>query len=428
MIQRKNFISKASISLSLSPEIAKVREDLARVAVLTIVDGYVNESSVLEVTPTVLNCTLVGPITPLNECSFLVPLGSRDEVKTVYKLGSFKVATKDGPCTLNIAPWSANLGADGRASGEGQWTLIRNLPLHGSCWKIIVEVLKLVGELIVLSQASVPYKRFISALIRRRLGVKLPMEVECNLGMRRYQVLITTNKGEFPKFSKALGRYMWPTRENVIKSLLPVDGRFTHNIPSEAKGKSKMMGPVFPASKDRTSEIEHGSPDRDDLKVVEVPPTAVERRSLVGDPMLVSQTGDRSDNWRGTNGLRKARSPERGRHQGKAALTSHGSSRQRVEKWMERSPSLRILTHGSPGAVVMETLKVVEGSDPVDKVVAAAPFDPLIRTKGYDLEAGGDDPPISANLDVGGEDPLISAGGLGMDLGLQCAGLDQVDS
>lgn len=38
--QRMHRISKASISLSLSPEIAKVREDLAKVAVLSIVNGY----------------------------------------------------------------------------------------------------------------------------------------------------------------------------------------------------------------------------------------------------------------------------------------------------------------------------------------------------------------------------------------------------
>lgn len=243
---RNYCISKASISLSLSPEIAKVRNDLAKVAVLSIVEGYVNETSVLEVVPTVLNCMLAGPITPLNECSFLVPLGSRDEVKTVCKLGSFKVATKDGPCTLNIAPWSADLGADGRASGDGQWALIWNLPLHGWCWEIIVEVLKPVGELIILSQASVPHKRFISALIRRRRGVELPMEVECNLGMRRYKVLITSDKGEFPKFSKALGRYFWPIDDDVAEPLIPVGGRGTHNIPPGAKGKTKLTGFLLP--------------------------------------------------------------------------------------------------------------------------------------------------------------------------------------
>lgn len=86
-------------------------------AILSLVDGFVNNFSGLEVAPTIINRTLVGPITPLNECTSVVPLASREEIKEVYKLDSFKVATKDGPCTLKLSPWSAEIGADGRASG-----------------------------------------------------------------------------------------------------------------------------------------------------------------------------------------------------------------------------------------------------------------------------------------------------------------------
>lgn len=95
------------------------REELGKVAILSVVFGYVNEASVLEVAPSIINKQLAGPLTPLNEDSFLVPLVSRKEVKEVYKLGAFSATTKDGPCTLQLAPWSAESGADGRASGEG---------------------------------------------------------------------------------------------------------------------------------------------------------------------------------------------------------------------------------------------------------------------------------------------------------------------
>lgn len=72
----------------------------------------------------VINRVLVGPITLLNECIFLVPLASREEVKEVRKLRSFRVETKDGPYTLNLARWLVEIGVDSCASREGQWTII----------------------------------------------------------------------------------------------------------------------------------------------------------------------------------------------------------------------------------------------------------------------------------------------------------------
>ncbi|KAH7681768.1 Zinc finger CCHC-type protein [Dioscorea alata] len=116
--------SKAALSLSLNPEAETAREELASVVVVTIVEGFVNEGSVLEVVPSIINKCLAGPITPLSDIAFLIPLASRDEVKEVCKLGSFKVATKDGPCTLKLSPWSAEIGTAGRASGRGQWITI----------------------------------------------------------------------------------------------------------------------------------------------------------------------------------------------------------------------------------------------------------------------------------------------------------------
>lgn len=78
--------------------------------------------------------------------------------------------------------------------------LILNLPLHGWCWEVIIEVLRPVGKLISLSQACVPHKMFILALVHRQRGVELPMELDYSLAMRRYQILFTADKGVFPKF------------------------------------------------------------------------------------------------------------------------------------------------------------------------------------------------------------------------------------
>lgn len=143
---RKYKIHRTSLSLSLSPETAELREELSKVTVLSLVGRFVNDSSVIDIIPSIINRPLAGPVTPLNDFSLLLPLKSRKEVKEICKQGTFKVMMKDGPCTLKLAPWSAELGADWRASGEGWWVLIWNLPSHGWCWRIIAEILKSVGD------------------------------------------------------------------------------------------------------------------------------------------------------------------------------------------------------------------------------------------------------------------------------------------
>lgn len=147
-------VRRALLSISLSPEILDIREELAKVAVISVVSCFVNANSVIEILPSVITVSIAGPITPLNDCTFLVPLASKEEVKLVCKMEKVKASTKDGVCMLKLSPWSAELGVDGRAEGTGRWILIWNLPLHGWCWCVIAEVLKLVGELISLSHAG----------------------------------------------------------------------------------------------------------------------------------------------------------------------------------------------------------------------------------------------------------------------------------
>lgn len=58
---------------------------------LSLIDGFVNDSSILEVAPSIFNIPFAKPITQLNECAFLVPLKSREEVTEVCKMGTFEI-------------------------------------------------------------------------------------------------------------------------------------------------------------------------------------------------------------------------------------------------------------------------------------------------------------------------------------------------
>lgn len=146
----------------------------------------ISEKVLIDAIPTNLNAPLMGPITSVNDDVYLLPMASKEKVKMVSSLGVFELFSKKGLCSMSISPWSADLNALGRASGHGQWMLIWNVPLHGWCYGVIIEILKPVGK---------PNKSFISALVRRWLDVTLPVELDLSFGMRHYQVLITGDRG-----------------------------------------------------------------------------------------------------------------------------------------------------------------------------------------------------------------------------------------
>lgn len=102
--------NRASLSLSLLLESYELREELSKVVVLSVVDGFINEESVMEIIPSIIPSKMAGPIIALNETSFLIPFESRDEVREVVKLGEFEAMTKDGKCKLNMAYWTRSLG------------------------------------------------------------------------------------------------------------------------------------------------------------------------------------------------------------------------------------------------------------------------------------------------------------------------------
>lgn len=211
-------------------------------AVLLLVSSFINKAVILEIVPFLINRSLTGPITPLNKCSSLVPLANRLEVKEVCKLGTFNATTKDDPRSLKLAPSSAKLGAKLRASGEGHWITIWNLPLYTWSWNVIVEVLRAVRELVALSQAPLPHKRFISALVRRRVGVALPLELNLSLGMRKYSVIFTGDRDVFLIFQRDLYRYVLSEKRVDVANVLLTERRSTHEVPSEMMGKQLQVG------------------------------------------------------------------------------------------------------------------------------------------------------------------------------------------
>lgn len=73
---------------------------------------------------------------------------------------------------------------------------------------MIVEVLRLIGKLLVISQCSKPIKNFILALILHQNSVALSHEVEFSFGMRRYPVLITDRRGALKKFHMEFKQYV----------------------------------------------------------------------------------------------------------------------------------------------------------------------------------------------------------------------------
>lgn len=141
--------------------------------------------------------------------------------------------------------------------------MIWNQPLHGWSWPVIAKVFKLVDKLISLSQALVPHKMLLTALVRRRLSVSLPMDIDFSFGMHSYKILIIEDRGKFPKFWHERGRFILPDpfpNEEEGRGLLKrseggvrtedqpapaAEKRYMHKVTREEKGKGKAnLAPV----------------------------------------------------------------------------------------------------------------------------------------------------------------------------------------
>lgn len=88
---------------------------------------------------------------------------------------------------------------------------------------------------------TIPHKRFISSLVRRRHGVSLPLELDLRIGMRKYQILITRDSGDFPQFRCELGRYVLP-RLGVTGVIDVSTARCcTHEVLTVEEGKKPIL-------------------------------------------------------------------------------------------------------------------------------------------------------------------------------------------
>lgn len=129
-----------------------------------------------------------------------------------------------GPCVLSISPWSADIGSVGSALGHAQALLIWNLSLHAWTWSVLVDILRHIGELVVIPKPSKPHKAFLSVLVHCRHHVVLPHKLFQSFGMRKFIVLITDNRLPFPVFRRDLEKYIYQSKrpqDDYSHSVLP---------------------------------------------------------------------------------------------------------------------------------------------------------------------------------------------------------------
>lgn len=147
-----------------------------------------------------------------------------------------------------------------------------------------MEILKTVGEMVALSQEFRTNKRFVSALVRRRPGTVLPMELDLNLGMRKYAVLITDDRGEQTRYRPDLGRFELVCRRSDGDSCQPV--QTTIRVSSSNELRSRVS--EGPNVKEKEGPVERSScPEVEDglnVKLKEGPVERSSRPEVEGEP------------------------------------------------------------------------------------------------------------------------------------------------
>lgn len=73
----------------------------------------------------------------------------------------------------------------------------------------MVDLLRPIGDLVAIPQPSKPHKAFLSVLVRCYNHAKIPFEVSLSFDMRKFTILITDNKLQFPSFHRDLEKFVY---------------------------------------------------------------------------------------------------------------------------------------------------------------------------------------------------------------------------
>lgn len=69
----------------------------------------------------------------------------------------------------------------------------------------------------------------------------VPLEIEVSLGLRKYIVIITSDRGLFPVFRRELGHYALPVMETELEEGMTEGRRSSHVHSREKKGKGYFL-------------------------------------------------------------------------------------------------------------------------------------------------------------------------------------------
>lgn len=170
-----------------------------------------------------------------------------DDVKTLEKLNSCEILAGHGPCSLDISPWSPELGSVSAAVGPGTWVRVWNLPFH--CWSssTVADVLQQIGDLVTIGKNKSAPIGVLRVLVRLHGRTSLPHEIKFSVGMRKFFVLVTDERNKDPSFSASRSRYIVnPSLAHPNEAAPPIPPavpppsrhRFTHEVAASDKGKT----------------------------------------------------------------------------------------------------------------------------------------------------------------------------------------------
>lgn len=115
---------RSVVSTSLSPEVNKFRDKLAKLLIINYSNGFISENALQEVLVNLIGAQHVGPIVGFRRYSFIASLDSTEVVKKACKMGKLEVPYNYGHCKISFSLWSADVSSKGVVRGAGIWIKI----------------------------------------------------------------------------------------------------------------------------------------------------------------------------------------------------------------------------------------------------------------------------------------------------------------
>ncbi|KAJ0967656.1 hypothetical protein J5N97_024573 [Dioscorea zingiberensis] len=182
------------ISVPIDSDVIEGRRRMQCFSIITVKgirEQLVNAREIADVLSAIVDEQWTWKVKPLRDGRFIVAFPSTELARQAESKGSLHQFS----FSLKLEPWTTDLGNIGKPEGPSRWVVVKQLPMDYWSQDMVARLLKSAGDLIYISSQSRDHGDDLLVLLRVRRPRRLPSNITCSMGHRKYNYQLELAKG-----------------------------------------------------------------------------------------------------------------------------------------------------------------------------------------------------------------------------------------